>query len=795
MFDVGNNSGNKSSVSNFTFSSPSIGSLTEGVLVVTVQARGASSDADLRVSSITHNGNALTYATNKLVSGSPSSTSLNVEAWYILAPTSGVHNIVVTFVGTVDVAVAYASSYSGINQTTPINATAGSGTFAGTNNVTLCNITTTVDNCTLVDALYNKIGTSLTKDSSQTLISAELFPNGGGDTADASYKEGVSIGSNSMSWLYTGQDSDAQVVIALAPSATGALPSVSTTSVTSITTTSASLQGSIGSIGDSAVTIRGFDYGVTPESDKVSSTTGSYSTGAYSQTVTGLNIGTTYYYRAFATNSIGTSYGDWLTFTTTSSQYSITIDGNVRTGDILNQTLVIEDVLNDKQNTCSFALVDLSGNGIPSEDQEIIITGIDGVKLFAGYIVKIDIAKKGMGMVTAYIECVDYVRLFDRNLVHKSYTAMTDSAIIEDIVSTYCSGLDITTDNVTTGVTINQISFNYVQPSQALRRICDLTGRNWFIDYDKDIHYFPTTTDVSPFNIDSSNNEYSSLKITKNSTQIKNRIYVRGGTELSDPTTYSVKGDGIATKFPIPDKPHNVSITINGVSKTLGIKNIDTSGYDWYLNFQEKYVEQDSGGIVLTTTDSLVLTYEYDIPILVAQENPTSIAEHGVQEFAIFDKSISTTTSARDRATAELTDYANRLIEGSFQTYTTGFKSGQYININLTEYDVNADYIVQKVIGRSLGSGVYVYDVSIASAKTMGIIRFLIELLEANKNLIELDENEVVDELFSLTDALLSDSLIDSLTIDSMGAYATWCTDSLDSSPITRAVWNLWQWG
>lgn len=795
MFDVGNNSGNKSSVSNFTFSSPSIGSLTEGVLVVTVQARGASSDADLRVSSITHNGNALTYATNKLVSGSPSSTSLNVEAWYILAPTSGVNNIVVTFVGTVDVAVAYASSYSGINQTTPINATAGSGTFAGTNNVTLCNITTTVDNCTLVDALYNKIGTSLTKDSSQTLISAELFPNGGGDTADASYKEGVSIGSNSMSWLYTGQDSDAQVVIALAPSATGALPSVSTTSVTSITTTSASLQGSIGSIGDSAVTIRGFDYGVTPESDKVSSTTGSYSTGAYSQTVTGLNIGTTYYYRAFATNSIGTSYGDWLTFTTTSSQYSITIDGNVRTGDILNQTLVIEDVLNDKQNTCSFALVDLSGNGIPSEDQEIIITGIDGVKLFAGYIVKIDIAKKGMGMVTAYIECVDYVRLFDRNLVHKSYTAMTDSAIIEDIVSTYCSGLDITTDNVTTGVTINQISFNYVQPSQALRRICDLTGRNWFIDYDKDIHYFPTTTDVSPFNIDSSNNEYSSLKITKNSTQIKNRIYVRGGTELSDPTTYSVKGDGIATKFPIPDKPHNVSITINGVSKTLGIKNIDTSGYDWYLNFQEKYVEQDSGGIVLTTTDSLVLTYEYDIPILVAQENPTSIAEHGVQEFAIFDKSISTTTSARDRATAELTDYANRLIEGSFQTYTTGFKSGQYININLSEYDVNADYIVQKVIGRSLGSGVYVYDVSIASAKTMGIIRFLIELLEANKNLIELDENEVVDELFSLTDALLSDSLIDSLTIDSMGAYATWCTDSLDSSPITRAVWNLWQWG
>jgi DNA repair protein RadC len=55
--------------------------------------------------------------------------------------------------------------------------------------------------------------------------------------------------------------------------------------------------------------------------------------------------------------------------------------------------------------------------------------------------------------------------------------------------------------------------------------------------------------------------------------------------------------------------------------------------------------------------------------------------------------------------------------------------------------------------------------------------------------------NEVIDELLQLQDQLLSDSLEEALTIDSTGAYFTWCTDSLDSGPITRARWNLFQWG
>lgn len=576
-----------------------------------------------------------------------------------------------------------------------------------------------------------------------------------------------------------------------------AAPTVTTNAASGIGLESATGNGTINS---GTATRRGFQYNTVQAADKQVYEDGTFGTGAYSLSLTGLTPGQKYYFRAFATNADGTGYGGWGEFTAASPTYNVTIDGTDRTADIRQGSLRITDAINEKVNTCRFILDNLSGGGIPATDDEITITLDDGTVLFAGYVLKASYKNKTDegGEMAAQISCVDYTRLFDRALVHRTYEDQTDAEIIRDIVERYCEGFGITTVNVVEGVTIDQISFNYIQPSQALRRLCEMTGRHWYIDYDKDIHYFPLTTTTAPFNIDSDSANYWGLKIQKDASQIKNRIYVRGGTKLSDETTYITLGEGEKRQFTLPDKPHDVTVEVDTgggyVEKTVGIKNVNTEGYDWYLNFQEKYLEQDSEGVVLSATDKLKITYKYDIPILVAVEDTASILEHGEREVAIFDKSIATTQAARDRAAGELIDYANNLIEGTFKTWETGFVSGQYININLSDYDISDNYIVQKVVARSIGGGHYEYTISVASAKTIGIIKFLIQLLESNKNLIELDDNEVVDELVQLTDNLISDSLLDSLVTDSAGPYRTWCEDSLEATE-TRARWNLFQWG
>ncbi|HMO77976.1 MAG TPA: peptidoglycan-binding protein [Candidatus Paceibacterota bacterium] len=84
-------------------------------------------------------------------------------------------------------------------------------------------------------------------------------------------------------------------------------PSLTTQNASSITRISATLNGTITATNGANATTRGFHYGTTDSYGQTLSTSGSYGNGAYSIVLTGLTCGTNYYFRAFATNSGGTT--------------------------------------------------------------------------------------------------------------------------------------------------------------------------------------------------------------------------------------------------------------------------------------------------------------------------------------------------------------------------------------------------------------------------------------------------------------------------------------------------------
>jgi len=96
------------------------------------------------------------------------------------------------------------------------------------------------------------------------------------------------------------------------------LATLTTTSVSSITETSAVCGGNITNNGGATVTSRGICWGTTPNPTPAdnSSVNGS-GAGSFTSNLSGLTGGTTYYVRAYAINSEGTSYGNELSFTTT----------------------------------------------------------------------------------------------------------------------------------------------------------------------------------------------------------------------------------------------------------------------------------------------------------------------------------------------------------------------------------------------------------------------------------------------------------------------------------------------
>ena len=96
-------------------------------------------------------------------------------------------------------------------------------------------------------------------------------------------------------------------------------PSVTTNSI-SPGVTSAALSGQITATGGALSSTVGFAWGTssTLQSSGVfatTSTSGSFGVSTFTQAVSGLISGTTYYYRAYATNTNGTGYGNILNFT------------------------------------------------------------------------------------------------------------------------------------------------------------------------------------------------------------------------------------------------------------------------------------------------------------------------------------------------------------------------------------------------------------------------------------------------------------------------------------------------
>ena len=109
------------------------------------------------------------------------------------------------------------------------------------------------------------------------------------------------------------------------------VPTVTTSQVTNVTQTTATCGGNVTATGNATVTARGVCWSTSQNPTVTGShTTNGTGTGSFTSSITGLSPNTTYYVRAYATNSAGTAYGTQRSFTTTQNITQLTVfDGTV----------------------------------------------------------------------------------------------------------------------------------------------------------------------------------------------------------------------------------------------------------------------------------------------------------------------------------------------------------------------------------------------------------------------------------------------------------------------------------
>lgn len=413
-----------------------------------------------------------------------------------------------------------------------------------------------------------------------------------------------------------------------------------------------------------------------------------------------------------------------------------------------NGTLSIARSRNNRDTKCGFVT-----NEEVQEWDELIVENDYAIRLFAG--ISDSPTLDFSDNITTYKASTEgYRKLFDRQKVQDSWEDMLAGDIVRDIVTTFCPGFSIT--GIEDGVTISKVVFNYVTPSEAIQRIADAIGYQYYIDSYKVVYFYAEDAVNASEGISNSGSFWENLSINIDVSNLVNVVIVRGGTYLSEAVDYYEIADGVKTQFVLPDKPHDVHVYVNGVEKTVGIKfGEGTPTTQFQINFEQKYIENGTLA-TLAAGAQLHVTYTYDVPIRVRRKNDVSIAAmqllfpetNGEFTKVVHDASIDTRDLAYTVAQQNLDAWGARMINGSFNTSEDIFSPGEVIPLVKGAFSGSA--VIQKINSRQIAGGLWRHTVNFATV-LFGFEEFMRELYAVKK--VQLIDGETLETSHDYTDA------------------------------------------
>jgi hypothetical protein len=465
----------------------------------------------------------------------------------------------------------------------------------------------------------------------------------------------------------------------------------------------------------------------------------------------------------------------------------ITHNGTNITDKVSTERVTIADERDSTRDSLNFIIEKQPGGFTPELGAEIIVT-LDGTRIFGGSVLSFETSVEAPPTVTYDVECVDFTHQLDRKLVTGRYLNQTAEAIIADLVSTYATGFTI--NAVDAEELIARISFNRLTVSDCLDKLAKLNNYVWYVDYNKDIHFFAKNKEDAPFNLTDTSDNYvvESLRIRSDLSQLRNVIEVIGGKVPIAARSTLHAGDGetteFATNFEFSSKP---TVELDGVTQTVGTEYLDVEGFDCYWSFQQKYVRFDDTNVPPAPSSgstNIDLNGTPLVPLVAVVPDSESIEDFGEFEYSIREETLGSQEQTISRALAEIEAYADKLNEASFDTYTPGLRSGQRISVNSTLHNVSADYIIQSVQFRPYPNGselAGVWSVKLASTATMSIVDALRKLLTDEQ--LEDDERQVLLAFYRFSDEATGSETIDTPTTQT-GPY-NWGT--------AKWTFSVWQ--
>jgi len=384
------------------------------------------------------------------------------------------------------------------------------------------------------------------------------------------------------------------------------------------------------------------------------------------------------------------------------------VPGSISVTTRLNQPSTCDFIINSDDNTYS-----------PATGEEVKVYE-GGTQLFGGLVVAVAAERfTPSGLRQSRVTATDYTALPGRRTTGdktgtSAYTNAKAGDIMRDLVTTCMAGdgIDLSDVAAGSGPTIERAEFSYATVEDAFNWVAGVAKYVWRIAPDKKLKFYSPTAPASSATFgDATGNHRPGTSVRRTMEQYANRItvvfgrYIQGGQrEKFDSGHGTQPTDGSRTTwdlaYPLAATP---TVVINDTTaRTVGIQDVDT-GKDWYYQIGSSQIRQDSGGVVLTASDSITISYEgYTTAVVTkndtAEQTARAAAEStsGIYERIYNIDDPTTQSNAEDVAQAILDTVSEESFVAELETDSVAVTVGDKITMSVTGYQTG-DYIVRAV--------------------------------------------------------------------------------------------------
>ncbi len=463
-------------------------------------------------------------------------------------------------------------------------------------------------------------------------------------------------------------------------------------------------------------------------------------------------------------------------------------------------------VLTKEVSTLKFSVRKGSGQTYPAKTVPAIgdiikMYDSSGI-IFGGTVTEVETIIEGL-MLTWQVTCTDWSYLFDGTLVKKNYAMMDPHDIVIDLVTNFCAGKGFTTNHIQTGnFLVPSIKFNYQQPTKCLESLAKLIGWDWYIDPNKDLHFFLGDVEnaigeggVAPITVDATSGqiEWNSLDVDLNLQNMKNSVFVIGAnykkmfTASTTPDVYATVNNQVVYAIGYPYDTATLTVTLDGVTQTVGIdQQTDPTSVQVLYNDKNRFVKFTSNpgaGHTLKVFGNAM------VPIVAHASDASSVATYGEYQDVIVDKKISSVPEAQARAQAAILQFGHPVYDLKVKTLIAGCSIGQAISINLPAFGITKQLVIKRVDATVFAPGANAqleYLIECIGSDNVTFVDIMTTLLQTEATQNPVDDSTVNQNLEIVAEGITVTDVLNAPTTGSPPYH--W------GNVATQIRWEFWTW-